>query len=91
MSVVISGFGPLADSASWPDCHGPYTRVLRYERGATGNFRDGRVVFNERLSWPMAPFMGCIGVARSFEEVSSLVGPYDGQAVGGFGRRLGFT
>ena len=25
----------------------------------------------------MAPFMGCIGVAPDFEEVSSLVGPYE--------------
>jgi len=85
VSVIISGFGPLSDSASWPECHGPHTRVLQYERGTSGKFRDGRIIFNERLSWPMAPFMGCIGVAPDFEEVSSLVGPYDAQAVGGFG------
>jgi acetamidase/formamidase len=85
VTVVVKGFGPLADSASWPECHGPHTRVLPYERGSSGKFSDGQVIFNERLSWPMSPFMGCIGVAPDFEEVSSLVGPYDGQATGGFG------
>jgi amidase len=85
VSVIIPGFGPLADSAKWSECHGPYTRILKYEKGATGKYRDGRIIFNERLSWNMAPFMGCIGVAPDYEEVSSLVGPYDGQAVGAFG------
>jgi len=85
VSVIIEGFGPLADSATWSECRGPFTRILSYERGPSGKFKDGRITFNDRLSWPMAPFMGCIGTAPDFEEISSLVGPYDGQAVGAFG------
>ena len=40
VSVIIEGFGPLADSASWPECHGPFTRILPYERGKSGKFKD---------------------------------------------------
>ena len=40
VSVTIQGFGPLADSASWSECHGPFTRILsvqaRHQRKIQG-------------------------------------------------------
>lgn len=41
--------------------------------------RDGQVIFNDKISLPLAPFVGTLGTAPQMEEISSLVpGPWGG-------------
>jgi acetamidase/formamidase len=59
--------GPLGESTRWPELSGDYTtRIFRHENGV--------LHFNERLSWPITPFVGTIGVAPDREVCTSLDG-----------------
>ena len=71
--------GPLHDSLQWSQAAEPYTHVLRHEPGPSGTMRDGRVWFNDRVSWPVAPFIGTIAVAPEREVLTSIFG----QGIGG--------
>jgi amidase len=71
--------GPLHDSLQWSQAAEPYTHVLRHEPGPSGSMRDGRVWFNDRVSWPVAPFIGTIAVAPEREVLTSIFG----QGIGG--------
>src|SRR5207237_3801811 len=67
--------GPLGESTRWPELSGDYTtRILRHAPGPSGTFRDGTVRFNERISWPITPFIGTLGVAPDREVTTSLDG-----------------
>jgi amidase len=59
--------GPLGESTRWPELSGDYTtRIFRHENGV--------LHFNERLSWPITPFVGTLGVAPDREVCTSLDG-----------------
>jgi acetamidase/formamidase len=67
--------GPLGESTRYPELSTQYTtKILRHEVGPSGTFRDGRVRFNERISWPITPFIGTLGVAPDREVCTSLDG-----------------
>ncbi len=67
--------GPLGDSIRWPALSGQYTtKIFRHTPGPSGTTRDGTLHFNERLSWPITPFIGCLGVAPDREVTTSLDG-----------------
>lgn len=74
VSFICEGFGPFANSRKWPELQENYTRIIRHVPGPSGTLRDGRAVFDENTSWPLAPFIGTVGVAPDFELHSSLVG-----------------
>ncbi len=68
--------GPLGESTRWPGLSGEYTTMIfRHEKGPSGTTRDGTLHFNERLSWPITPFIGTLGVAPDREVATS----FDGQ------------
>ncbi len=72
--------GPLGESTRWPDVSGEYTTMIfRHETGPSGTTRDGRVLFNGRISWPIRPFIGTLGVAPDREVTTSI----DGQGAWG--------
>ncbi len=71
--------GPVQDSLTWAEAAEPYTRILRHEVGPSGTMRDGRIWFNERISWPASPFIGTIAVAPEREVLTSILG----QGIGG--------
>ena len=72
--------GPLGESTRWPELSSDYTtKILRHTPGPSGTTRDGTVHFNERISWPITPFVGTIGVAPDREVTTSL----DGQGAWG--------
>lgn len=72
--------GPLGESTRWPELSSDYTtRIFRHTAGPSGSTRDGTLHFNERISWPITPFVGTLGVAPEREVVTSL----DGQGVWG--------
>ena len=57
------GRGPLGDSVRWNELSGDYTtRIMQHLPGPSGTTRDGILQFNERLSWPITPFVGTLGV-----------------------------
>jgi acetamidase/formamidase len=67
--------GPLGESTRWPELSSDYTtRVFRHTPGPSGTTRDGTLHFSDRLSWPIAPFVGTLGVAPDREVTTSLDG-----------------
>ncbi|MBI4603865.1 MAG: acetamidase/formamidase family protein [Planctomycetes bacterium] len=65
------GLGPLGDSKRWLGGTGPYTHHLRHEPGPSGTLRDGRARFDERISWPLRPFIGTMATAAEREVIAS--------------------
>jgi acetamidase/formamidase len=67
--------GPLGESTRWPELSADYTtKILKHSPGPSGTTRDGTVHFSERLSWPVTPFVGTLGVAPDREVATSLDG-----------------
>jgi amidase len=67
--------GPLGESTRWPELSGQYTtKIFRHSPGPSGTTRDGTLHFSERLSWPITPFVGTLGVAPDREVTTSLDG-----------------
>ncbi|MBI2191638.1 MAG: acetamidase/formamidase family protein [Planctomycetes bacterium] len=74
------GSGPLGDSKRWMGDSGPYTHILRHTPGPSGTLRDGIVHFNERIHWPLQPFIGTLATATEHDVPTSGYGqgPYGG-------------
>lgn len=73
--------GPLGESTRWPELSGDYTtKIFRHTPGSDGTTRTGTLHFNERINWPITPFIGTLGVAPEREVVTSLdgQGPWGG-------------
>jgi acetamidase/formamidase len=67
--------GPLGESTRWPELSRDYTtKVFPHTPGPSGGTRDGTLHFNERISWPITPFVGTLGVAPEREVTTSLDG-----------------
>ncbi len=67
--------GPLGESTRWPELSADYTtKIFRHTPGPSGTTRDGLLHFNERISWPITPFVGTLGVAPEREVTTSLDG-----------------
>ena len=67
--------GPLGESTRWPELSGEYTtKIFRHTPGPSGTTRDGTLRFNDRISWPITPFIGTLGVAPHREVTTSLDG-----------------
>jgi amidase len=67
--------GPLGESTRWPELSGEYTtKVFRHTPGSSGTTRDGTLHFSDKLSWPITPFIGTLGVAPDREVCTSLDG-----------------
>jgi acetamidase/formamidase len=70
--------GPLGESTRWPELSADYTtKIFRHTPGPSGTTRDGTLHFNDKLSWPITPFIGTIGVAPDREVTTSLDGQGD--------------
>jgi acetamidase/formamidase len=67
--------GPLGASTRWPELSQEYTtRIFRHQPGPSGTMRDGAMRFNERIQWPITPFIGTMGVAPDREVLTSICG-----------------
>ncbi|MBL8867253.1 MAG: acetamidase/formamidase family protein [Planctomycetia bacterium] len=72
--------GPLGSSTRWPELSADYTtKIFHHTKGPSGTTRDGTLKFNDRISWPITPFVGTLGVCPDREVVTSL----DGQGAWG--------
>jgi acetamidase/formamidase len=70
--------GPLGESTRWPELSSDYTtRIFRHDPGPSGTTRDGTLHFNDRIRWPITPFIGTLGVAPDRETTTSLDGQGD--------------
>jgi len=74
MTAIFPGAGPLADSLRWRTAAQPHTQIIRHLPGPSGTTRDGEGVLNERVRWPLKPFIGTLGVAPEREVETSAVG-----------------
>jgi acetamidase/formamidase len=64
--------GPLGESTRWPELSADYTtKIFRHSPGPSGTTRDGTLHFSERISWPIKPFVGTLGVAPDREVTTS--------------------
>lgn len=73
--------GPLGNSTRWPDLSEDYTTMIfSHQSGPSSTMRDGTLHFNERIAWPITPFVGTLGVAPEREVVTSIdgQGPWGG-------------
>jgi acetamidase/formamidase len=78
--AIGPGRGPLGRSTRWPELSGDYTtKILQHTAGPSGTTRDGTMRFNDRITWPITPFIGTIGVAPDREVTTSI----DGQGAWG--------
>jgi acetamidase/formamidase len=67
--------GPLGESTRWPELSADYTtKIFQHQPGPSGSTRDGTLRFNERITWPITPFIGTFGVAPDREVTTSLDG-----------------
>jgi amidase len=67
--------GPLGESTRWPELSGDYTtRIFKHTPGPSGTTCDGTLHFNDRISGPITPFIGTLGVAPDREVTTSLDG-----------------
>ncbi|MFO0863422.1 MAG: acetamidase/formamidase family protein [Gemmataceae bacterium] len=67
--------GPLGESTRWPELSSDYTtKIFRHTPGPSGTTRDGTLHFNEKITWPITPFVGTLGVAPEREVTTSLDG-----------------
>ncbi|HVW36608.1 MAG TPA: acetamidase/formamidase family protein, partial [Pirellulales bacterium] len=67
--------GPLGESTRWPELSGEYTtKIFKHTPGKSGTTRDGTLHFSDRVSWPITPFIGTLGVAPDREVTTSLDG-----------------
>ena len=79
--AVGPGRGPLGTSTRWPELSAEYlTMIFKHRPGPSGTTRDGTLQFNERISWPITPFIGTLGVAPQREVTTTLdgQGPWGG-------------
>ncbi len=63
VAIIEPGAGPLSESARYPECRGPYTRIIRHIPGLSGTTSDGKGVFDEQTIWDLHPHIGTIGTA----------------------------
>ncbi len=67
--------GPLGDSTRWPELSSDYTtKIFQHTPGPSGTTRDGTLHFSDKISWPITPFIGTLGVAPDREVTTSLDG-----------------
>ena len=67
--------GPLGQSTRWPDCSTEYTtKIFQHTAGPSGTTRDGTLHFSDKISWPITPFIGTLGVCPDREVVTSIDG-----------------
>ncbi len=67
--------GPLGESTRFPDCSTEYTtKIFKHTPGPSGTTRDGTLHFSDKISWPITPFVGTIGVAPDREVTTTLDG-----------------
>jgi amidase len=67
--------GPGGESTRWPELSSDYTtKIFRHTPGPSGTTRDGTLHFNDKIAWPITPFVGTLGVAPDREVTTSLDG-----------------
>jgi amidase len=70
--------GPLGESSRWPELSSDYTtKIFKHTPGPSGTTRDGTLHFDERIRWPITPFIGTLGVAPDREVTTSIDGQGD--------------
>lgn len=70
------GLGNLSESSKWPELRENYTKIFKHIPGPSGTTSDGKAIYNDKISWNLAPLIGTIGVCPDFEIHSSLVGQF---------------
>ncbi|MGM0365547.1 MAG: acetamidase/formamidase family protein [Actinomycetota bacterium] len=73
-SAIDPSAGPLCDNKNWPELGEAFIKILKNIPGPSGTTRDGKVIYNEHISWDLEPMIGTIGVATEYEVHGTLNG-----------------
>ncbi|MBM3944246.1 MAG: hypothetical protein FJ317_01985 [SAR202 cluster bacterium] len=68
------GRGAFSTSTKWPELNRRFVHIIKHLPGPSGTTRDGKGVFNKRITWDLAPMIGVVGTAPDREVESSAVG-----------------
>ena len=68
------GQSPLGDSHKWQSLRGPFVHIIKHLPGPSGTTSDGKGIFNDKITWDLAPMIGTIGTAPDREVETSAVG-----------------
>ena len=68
------GQSPLGDSYKWQSLRGPFVHIIKHLPGPSGTTSDGKGIFNEKITWDLAPMIGTLGTAPDREVETSAVG-----------------
>ena len=69
------GAARSANRRAGPSSPSDYTtKIFRHTPGPSGTTRDGTLHFSDRITWPITPFIGTLGVAPDREVTTSLDG-----------------
>jgi amidase len=79
-TILQPGDGLLGDSLKYHKTSEIYTRIFKHVPGLSGTLADGECVFNDRIRWRLAPFIGTLCLAPEREVFSSVYvqGPWGG-------------
>jgi amidase len=79
-TILQPGDGLLGDSLKYNKTTEFYTRIFKHVPGVSGTLADGECVFNDRIRWHLAPFIGTLCLAPEREVPSSVYvqGPWGG-------------
>jgi amidase len=69
------GRGPLGSTTKYPELSTKYnTKIFKHFPGPSGTMRDGTLQFDDKISWPITPFIGTIGVCPDREVLTTIDG-----------------
>jgi amidase len=70
--------GPAGELTRWPEISSDYTtKIFKHTPGPSGTTADGTLHFSDKISWPITPFIGTLGVAPDREVTTSIDGQGD--------------
>ena len=68
--------GLFRNYSKWPELNEAFTKILKHTPGPSGTTRDGKGIFNDKITYDLKPFIGTIGLCPEFEVLSTMTGQF---------------
>ena len=73
---IYPGVGPLSDSKRWPELGEAHIKMIEHKLDPSGKTKDIKCIYNDKIFWDLAPFIGTIGVCADYEVLSSVTASF---------------